>query len=149
MTKEKSRAELQAELRVLRRYRVGDSVASVLRELVRWGAVSFCAYMGFRCVAVLAGKITMAEIGVRVLGSLRVSEAVAWIFGAGGVGYGLRQRRLRRQTIQRTTFRPPCLRPTPFDPERVHSVWPPSYVHPCGVARRRVQRWPTKGGWDT
>ncbi len=105
MTKEKSRAELQAELRVLRRYRVGDSVASVLRELVRWGAVSFCAYMGFRCVAVLAGKITMAEIGVRVLGSLRVSEAVAWIFGAGGVGYGLRQRRLRRQTIERLSTR--------------------------------------------
>ena len=101
MAKQKSAAELRAENRLLRRMRQFDGVYSVLRDLIRWAAVVFIVYWIGRTIGTLAGKVTMADIGIRFLAEVRLSEAVAGIFGVTGLGYGLTQRRLRRNTIER------------------------------------------------
>ncbi len=53
----------------------------------------------------LAGKMTFAQIGMSFLGDVKISDAVAYAFGAGGVGYGYKERGLRRRTIERLSGR--------------------------------------------
>ncbi len=57
-------------------------------------------YLVYLTATVLAGKTTMADVGVRVLGRIEVSEALACLFGAGGVGYGLAERKLRQSKVK-------------------------------------------------
>lgn len=52
-------------------------------------------------VVSLAGKYTFADIGVKFLGDFTASENVAYIFGAGGIAYGLRRKKLQESNIQR------------------------------------------------
>ena len=74
---------------------------NTIQSGIRWvGLVLICFAMAF-CVRVLAGKYTFAQIGVSFLGSFKVSEAVSYGVGVVGVGYGLRERRLRRKNIER------------------------------------------------
>lgn len=69
--------------------------AKVLETAIRFGALALVAYWVTRSIDHLAGQRTIANIGVRFLTNVRISEAVAWIFGASGVGYELSQRKLR------------------------------------------------------
>jgi hypothetical protein len=73
--------------------------------IVRYGAMVLIAYMGYLTVESLSGENTAANIGIKMLADLRVSTALAWLFGAGGVGYGMKQRNLRRSNIERMEAR--------------------------------------------
>ena len=97
----KTAAELRAEVRLLRRYRGTEGIAAVAITLIRWGGISFIAYCGYLIVAALAGHHTVADIGIRFLGNIRISEGLAWLLGGGGIAYGYKQRSLRRSTIER------------------------------------------------
>ena len=68
----------------------------------------------------LAGHYTFADIGIRVIGDFKISEALSYLFGAGGVGYGLRERKLRRQTTERLANRNSTLERM-IDPGRTSS----------------------------
>jgi hypothetical protein len=68
----------------------------------------------------LAGHYTFSDIGIKVIGDFKVSEAVSYLFGAGGLGYGLRERKLRRQTTERLTQRTITLEKA-MDPNRTSS----------------------------
>lgn len=105
MARKKSVPELQAENRVLRRFRFTEGVASVLNRAIAWVGIVLLARYGYLTVAALAGKTTAADIGIKVLGDVRVSEVLAWLFGGGGIAYGLGQRKLRRDTIERQAER--------------------------------------------
>lgn len=54
----------------------------------------------------LAGKFTLADIGISFAGDIKLSESIVYLFGTGGVGYGLYQHRLRRKNIERLASRP-------------------------------------------
>jgi hypothetical protein len=101
----KSVAELRAENRLLRQYRMSEGIVSVFNNLIRWAGAVAIAYFGFRGVAALAGQQTAADIGIKFLADVRVSEALAWIFGTSGLAYGWRQRKLRRDTVERIQSR--------------------------------------------
>lgn len=116
----KNNAELQAEVRLLRGSRRMEGWVVITRDLIRWGAVAFLGWIVYKCVAVMAGHTTIADIGVRFLGDVRISEALAWVFGAGGVSYGLGQRSLRRRNIRRLTPRTEALEKR-LDPRRTSS----------------------------
>src|SRR5579872_5036220 len=64
---------------------------------IPWGAFliifGFVAYM----VSHIAGKTTLAQIGMSFIGDIRISDAVAYIFGGSGFAYGLNERRLRHK----------------------------------------------------
>jgi hypothetical protein len=97
----KSKAALEAENRLLRRSDNAMAVASVFNNLIRFGALCFLAYCTYLTIAALAGKETDASIGISFLGNITVSQSFAYIFGAGGVVYGFRERALRQRTIER------------------------------------------------
>lgn len=77
-----------------------DVVANLTGKLIRYGGMVVIAYLGYKSLAVLAGKYTEANIVLSLLGRLHANEWVAWIFGGSSVIYGWRQRRLRRDEIE-------------------------------------------------
>lgn len=77
-----------------------ELVAAVVTKGVRWTGIVVCFYLIYLSVAALAGTSTVADIGVKVLGDLRISEALAWVLGGGGMLYGRRERKLRQNAIK-------------------------------------------------
>lgn len=116
----KSNAELLAENRLLRRGNVADGVTSVLVNLIRWGAVVLIFRYGYLTISALGGQVTLASIGISFLGNLTVSQSLAYIFGAGGVIYGLGERQLRKRTIKRLGPKREALEAS-IDPKRTSS----------------------------
>jgi hypothetical protein len=78
-----------------------DEIGATLRTLIKWGSLVLIVRYGYLSVASMAGRHTLADIAVRFLGNLKVSESIAYILGSGGLIYGAAQRQLRRRNIQR------------------------------------------------
>jgi hypothetical protein len=79
------------------RFLLVEKGARIIEVAVRYGLLALAVYFITSCINGLAGERTTADIGIRFLAEVKVSEAFAWIFGVGGVGYGARQRNLRRR----------------------------------------------------
>lgn len=105
MANRKSRSQLEAELKVIRQSRNSEGLVQVLSNLIRWGGVVLIVRYGYLGIDALAGKRTFADIGVNFLTNIQISVALAWGAGAGGIIYGLRQRKLRKDTIERLVGR--------------------------------------------
>jgi hypothetical protein len=101
----KKRTDRELELRYRFRFRVLDVIGAGLTLAVPWGSLILIAWMVTDSVNGLAGKYTFADIGVRFLADVKVSEAIAYAVGAGGMLYGYRERRLRQKNIARLSGR--------------------------------------------
>jgi len=93
------------ELRYRLWFRVVDLIGSSLQMAIPWAALVLVVYFGKEMVSSLSGRYTFAEIGVSFLGDLRISDAAAYIFGAGGLAYGVKRRKLQGDNIERTAKR--------------------------------------------
>jgi hypothetical protein len=120
MAKQKTAAELRAENRILRQLRTSEGFVSVFNTLIKWGGLLGISYFAYLSIDALAGQTTAADIGIKFLADVKVSEAVAWIFGGSGIAYGLRQRKLRRDTVERVQRRVEGLEKE-IDPKRSSS----------------------------
>lgn len=80
-------------------------IGSVVHTIVPWAGAVLVAFFFYKSVSSLAGRYTFSQIGVGFLGDFRISDGVAYIFGAGGVGYGVKQTQLRRNNVERTAGR--------------------------------------------
>lgn len=120
MTKKTSKADLEAELRVLKRGRSTDGIVLVCLNLIRWGALWGISYNAYLSIESLSGKYTLADIGVNFLSQMDVSITLAWGAGLMAVVYGLKQRKLRKDTIERMQLRVHQLE-TKIDPNRSSS----------------------------
>lgn len=98
--KSKSKTELEAELRAIRASRTTEAVTAIATTLIRWGAIVLIARYGYLAIDSLSGKATLADIGISFLSEVKVSVILSWVAGGGGVIYGLRQRKLRKDTVQ-------------------------------------------------
>ncbi len=63
------------------------------------------ARYGYLAIDSLAGQSTLADIAVNFMTNIKVSVVVSWTVAGGGVFYGLRQRKLRRDTVERVQKR--------------------------------------------
>lgn len=103
--KKKTRQELEIENGLLKRNRGVSAIASVLNNLIRWGGLVAIFYWMYRSVDTLSGKQTDAIFDVGIITSITASVAfknvLPWILAFLGVGYGLKQRSLRKTTIER------------------------------------------------
>ena len=97
-----------------------ELIETVIRLSIPWGALVAIAYWVHIDIAALAGKQTLAQIGIAFLGDIKISDAVAYIFGAAGAGYGIAERNLRRKTIARLADEGRRLEQT-LDPRRSSS----------------------------
>ena len=93
----------EAEIRLL--FRKIDAVVTVVKTLIQWAGLVACMFLVYKCVAALAGKETLASIGMSVLGNIKVSDGVLSVLTGGSIVYGLGERSLRRRNIKRLTAR--------------------------------------------
>lgn len=137
----KTRAQLEAENRAIRKNKLYEAIASIVTSLIKWvGLAVICAspfYFHYKAVELLAGRTTEANISVSIMeaiwtdlkvGNLLekkwVSCTVAILFGIAGVVYGWYQRKLRRDTVERLQKRNQELEKR-IDPERSSSKLTP------------------------
>lgn len=83
------------------RLRVVEGLIAVAHSVVRWGGAIVIMRYGYLSIVVLAGEHTFADIGVNVLADVRISQALAWLLAGSGVTYGLSERKLRKDTVER------------------------------------------------
>jgi|SRR5271163_3949907 hypothetical protein len=101
-----------------------DRTATVKETAIRYGALALLALFAWLSIQDLAGKRTFADIGIRFMADFKVSEGVAYLFGGGGVAYGLGERRLRRNRTATLTARITQLE-NDADPDRTSSLLTP------------------------
>ena len=107
-----------------------NGIVNVLRAAVIAVAVVAVAYYASRVFIAFAGKKTDALIGIQLITSIKLDRWVAYIVAIMGGTYGLRQRHLRRTSIERTTKRPIELEQR-MDPNRTSSG-----ITPRGTTRK-------------
>lgn len=117
-------ADVKAENRYIRQSRITHSITSVVNNFFKYGALLGIAYCMYLSIAVLSGKTTLASIGISFLGNVKISEAVAWLFGVSGVAFGYKQRQLRRTTVEHLQSRNIELEKQ-IDPNRTSSTLTP------------------------
>lgn len=93
--------ELETTLRLINKDRLTEGTVSVLNNLIRWGAIVTIFYFGYSSIELLAGKETLSNIAVSLLTDIKISVAIAWTAAGGGLIYGLRQKKLRKDTVER------------------------------------------------
>ena len=72
-----------------------------MTSLIKWGSLLGCVYCGYLTIYSLAGKTTFARILVDFVANMTISRWAAYVFGGGGVLYGVDERRLRRNAVRR------------------------------------------------
>ena len=97
--------QLKRELAVQRAVRRSESWPSVANNLVKWTGLVAITYFIYLSVDSLSGHTTIADIGVQFLGDVNVSVFLAWFFGLSSILYGFKQRKLRKDTIERLQSR--------------------------------------------
>jgi hypothetical protein len=112
--------EKKQDLAFRRFARTVDSLTTVVLTAIRFGGVVLPFYFLYLTVAVLAGKSTSANIGIKMLTSLTMTETVGYGLGTAGVVYGLRERKLRRDKTEYLQERITKLE-RQLDPERSSS----------------------------
>jgi len=80
--------------------RLADQVGGIAKALIKYGAAVAIFYYLYGAVRALAGQHTYADIGVKFLAQMSISESVSYAAGAGGVLYGIRERKLRRDKTE-------------------------------------------------
>lgn len=122
MARKRSRGELEAELQLVRAHGVGNNVTKIIRDLIKYGAAVLIVYWIYLSIDSLSGKITIADIDVRGKGEVITNSdpanetgtqheswnwsclemvGLAVLFGVGGVVYGRKQARLRKDVVER------------------------------------------------
>lgn len=97
----KTRAQLETELKMLRSVKRSEGILSLGNNLIRWGALVLITRYAYLSIEAMAGKETFAGFFVNFLGNFDVSMALSWVVGGTGFLYGARQRSLRRDAIER------------------------------------------------
>jgi hypothetical protein len=95
----------KSELRYRLYAKIIDAVGSVIQACIPWAGAVLVAYFVYRSIQSLAGRMTLADIGIRFLADTKISEAFAYLFGATGIALGLRRERLHKDNVQRLTSR--------------------------------------------
>ena len=103
MATKKPTSEELAKIELRAKISRNESIASVANNIVRWLGVGFLGYCMVLISREVAGQTTVAIVDF--VARLHASEAVAAIFGLSGIGYGMRQRKLRRDTVERLSKR--------------------------------------------
>lgn len=95
----RSRSAEQVRLARTRVIRFTDMFGTIGSFAIKWGAIAFIAYQIQLCVTALSGQQTFVSVFANVAGNITVNKWVAYSLGAGGAGYGVLQRRLRKAKV--------------------------------------------------
>jgi hypothetical protein len=77
------------------------AIVTIVTTAIKYGALVACVGFVYLSISALAGKMTLASVGIRLLGNLKVSDGICGILTGGGILYGVGQRQLRRRAVKR------------------------------------------------
>jgi hypothetical protein len=78
-----------------------DIVNSTIQTTIKVAGFVVVAWILSASLRILAGKQTILNVAMQVVASLGLSAKISYALGITGVVYGLRQRHLRRLTIEK------------------------------------------------
>jgi hypothetical protein len=96
-TRPQPRGSKEAEF--VLRYKKLEIVADAVHLIFPWGSLVAIFWLLHLMVDQLAGRVTMAQLGMSFMGSIRVPDAVLLVFGGSAGGWAFRERNLRRKKI--------------------------------------------------
>jgi hypothetical protein len=102
----------------------GETINAAVVRLCKWIPITVICWFGYLSIASLAGRSTLASLGLYLVADLKVNKVLSHIamfaFGVGGASYGYRQKRLMQRNIERMS---PALeqREKQIDPNRSSS----------------------------
>lgn len=102
------------------RLRIIDAIDANIRLLIKYGFLAVVAFFAYGAIAVLAGKQTFAQIGIKLLGDIKIANSIGYVVGGSGIIYGRRQKKLKEDVIQKLAPRIKELE-TKIDPKRSSS----------------------------
>jgi hypothetical protein len=86
------------DLRYRLYFKIIDTSGATVHKAIPWVGLDLIAYLAYLSIHVLSGRQTFAAIFVTFLVRLRISKWLAYLVGTGGVVYGLRCRKLWKDT---------------------------------------------------
>ena len=111
MKKSKSKAELQAEVNILRNTHISNNLTKLSRTVVKvLGTVAIFFFIRDMVVA-MAGQETVGALtfNTNIITDLKANQAMVTLagvlFGTGGVSYGVAQRNSKQKSISRLSMR--------------------------------------------
>lgn len=99
--RKKAKSDREYELHYAFAVRRVELIASAFNNFLRYGTIFSACWFAYLSIGSLAGQQTTADIGVNILGDLKLSDVFGVIFGGSAIVYGWRQRVLRRDTVER------------------------------------------------
>lgn len=105
MSDQKRQFDDESQMAMRVRIRKIDQIFDTIRTLIKYGVLLGCVYIVRGMVHDLAGRYTFADIGIKFLGDFKISETFSYIFGGGGILYGQRQRKLRKDKVQELSLK--------------------------------------------
>jgi hypothetical protein len=101
----KNRAELEAELKILKSVRRSEAYVVLGQSAIKYGGFVWMSYFAYLSLVALAGQTTFTSIVVDVLGGVKTSTSLGWFVGIAGAVYGFIQRSLRKDVVERLSGR--------------------------------------------
>jgi hypothetical protein len=89
------------ELQAMLSFKRIDAISDVVRQAIKWGVLLGIARYGYLSIAALAGHQTLADIVVKLLANIKLSNGICYVVTGGSLIYGIGQRQLRRRNIRR------------------------------------------------
>jgi hypothetical protein len=90
--------ELEARSRVQAR-RI-DAIASVVGNLIKYACWFGCVFVLGKAIEALAGKTTLADIGIGLFGELKIERVLSLSVTGGSIVYGMYERKLRHDKTE-------------------------------------------------
>jgi hypothetical protein len=82
------------------RVKVVDLIGAAINNSIKYGSILGIAYFLQRSIVALAGRTTLADIGISFLGNLTFAQTTETILTGGSILWALKERRLRREKTE-------------------------------------------------
>ncbi len=99
--KKNDKKNTEIDLRIF--HKKADTIGGVLKTLFYCLTVVACFYLIYLSISHLAGKNTLANIAIGILGDVKVVVGSSILMTGTGVGYGIYQKKSRNKDVKRLT----------------------------------------------
>ena len=101
MAKNKDRMSDGATVQIHRIHAISDLIGKTLSNLIKFGFIGWVAFLYAPVFMAMAGQDTKADFSLSLMANEHFVILLGVVFGAGGIVYGRRQAKLRRDVIER------------------------------------------------
>jgi hypothetical protein len=101
MAKKRNPVSDAATIQIHKIHAGADAIVKLLSEAMKWGSLVYIFYLLVPVAMAMAGKETSANFSLSLIANEHFVALLGILFGTGGIIYGRRQSKLRRDTIER------------------------------------------------